>query len=544
MTGSLRAVAAELAGTPRPRVAVLGPTAPRRLAGPLAAALPAAEIRVLRTADRTVEQAHVWLAAGGPFDAVVDHADADVAQRFPRFLFHVRPGGIYVLRSRGPDDQNRLRRLVTWLRELEQRRDRGARRPRVGDPRPPEERDRDALAWSVERVEVGAEHVAVRHRARPLATLRDRQANRLLELRGRADDILASVPAAALRSRAAVRTSGGAASLLPGELPAPGLHLRRWADVACHPEQIAVQADLLLPASLPGRIQGRLAHPSLARWAPGFVSRPPPADLEELPGVWYYLDNVKRGHFGHALSEQLSLTWGWAPALAQQPALRALVSGRPGDSLGEWELQLFEAAGIPRERVRMVTRPVRVETLVTATPMFSRPDYVHPEIVSTYAAVGRRLAADATRRTWPDRVFLTRAPGKRGCLNAAEVEDLHRRHGFAVVRPETLPLPDQVRLVREASVISGFAGSGMFHSALTGAPKHVIVITHEAYPAHNEQMFAAVLGHRLDLVVARPDVPPGPRFDRRSFHSTYTLDLQREGAFLRQVLAELPAQNE
>jgi hypothetical protein len=541
MRAGLRVLATALADAERPRVAVLG-RSPRRAASLLASELPSADIKVLRTADRTVEQTHVWLTAGGPFDAVLDHADQDVEERFARFLFHTRPGGVYVVHSGGAGDEP-LGRFVARVRSLEQRRDRGAAPPRVGDPRGPEERDLDGLAWSITDVDAGDGHVVVRHRARPLATVRDRQVNRLLALRGDSAGVLAELPAARLRSRATVRTTEEAATLLPVELQAPGLHVRRWAGAECHPGQIAVQDGVLLPASLSGRTQGRLAHPSLARWAPGFVSRPPATDLAELPGAWFYLDNVKRGHFGHALSEQLSLTWGWSAAVERYPSLGALVSGRPDAPPAEWELQLLEAAGIPRDRVRMVTQPVRVETLVTATPMFSRPDYVHPEILSTYDAVGRALAEQASERDRPDRVFLTRPPGKRGCANAPEVEELHRRHGFHVVQPEALPLPDQVRLVREASVISGFAGSGMFHTALTGAPKHVVVITHGAYPAHNEQMFAAVLGHRLDLVVARPDVPRGARFDRRSFHSPYTLDFEREGALLRQVLDELPAQN-
>jgi hypothetical protein len=534
----VQAVAAAVEGTERPRVAVLGRHAQRRVADQLAAALPAAEVLVMRARDPSLERTHLWLTASGPFDAVVDQADADVEERLARFLFHARPGGRYVVRAGGEPEH--LSRVATWVRGLEQRRDDGAAPPRTGDARPPDERDLDALAWSIQDAETSDDHVVVRHRARTVATVRDRQVNRLLDLRGDSDDLLASLPAATLRSRSTVRTNEGAAArLLPPEFEAPGLHVRRWAGVECHPRQMAVHREVLLPASLAGRTQGRLGHPFLASWAPGFVTPPPGDDFEELPGAWFYLDNLKQGHFGHAMTEQLSMTWGWAPAVRAHPELGALVCGKPGSTLADWELHLLESAGIPRDRVRLVTRPVRVETLLTATAMYSRPDYIHPEIVATYDTVGSTLAGQSSDRDWPARVFLTRQPGKRGCDNATEVEDLHRAHGFEVVRPETLPLPDQARMVREAEVISGFAGSGMFHTALTGGPRHVIAITHENYHVHNEQLIAAVLGHRLDLVLARPDVPRGDHFDRDSFHSAYTIDFAREGAFLRDVLAGL-----
>ena len=536
--GAVQVVAAALAETERPRIAVLGRHAQRRVAGQLETALPSAQVLVLRAPDPSFERAHVWLTAGGPYDAVVDQADADIEHRLSRFLFHARPGGRYVIRE-GPDGKH-LDRVGAWVRTLTQRRDAGAAAPQVGDTRAPEERDLDSLAWSIADSEIGDDHVVVRNRARTLATVRDRQLNRLLELRGDGDDVLASLPAATLTSRSTVRTNDGAAAkLLPPELDAPGMHVRRWAGAECHPRQIAMHGTMLLPASLSGRTQGRLGHPFLARWAPGFVAPPPAADVEELPGAWLYLDNLKRPHFGHTMTEQLSMTWGWPHAAKAHPSLGALVMGKPGSALADWELELLEAAGIPRDRVHLTTRPVRVETLLTATAMFSRPEYIHPEILSTYDTIATTLARQASDRDWPRRVFLTRRPGKRGCDNAAEVEDLHRRYGFEVVRPEALPLPDQVRLVREAEVISGFAGSGMFHTALTGAPKHVIAITHANYHVHNEQMFAAVLGHRLDLVLARPDVPKGDRFDRDSFHSAYTVDFERDGAFLEQVLREL-----
>ena len=92
-------------------------------------------------------------------------------------------------------------------------------------------------------------------------------------------------------------------------------------------------------------------------------------------------------------------------------------------------------------------------------------------------------------------------------------------------------------MVRAAESIGGFAGSGMFHIGFAGRPAHVVLVASEAYPCHNEYLMSALLGHRLDIVLCRPDVPRvDGAFTRESFHSDYTYDPARDGDFLAAAL--------
>ena len=195
-------------------------------------------------------------------------------------------------------------------------------------------------------------------------------------------------------------------------------------------------------------------------------------------------------------------------ALERHPDLRALVFTKPGTGLATWELDLLAAGGVDADRVVVAHEPTAVDTLVGSSPLFGMPAYVHPTIATTYAEVGTRLAGRATAEgPSPRRLFCSRRPGKRSCHNATEVESLFAAHGFTVVFPEDHPLADQVRMVREADVVAGFAGSGMFQIAFAGGPKHVILVGSESYTASNEYLISSVVGHRLDLVLCRPDVP-------------------------------------
>ena len=214
---------------------------------------------------------------------------------------------------------------------------------------------------------------------------------------------------------------------------------------------------------------------------------------------------------------------------------------KPGTGLAAWELDLLAAGGVDADRVVVAHEPTAVDTLVSSSPQFGMPAYVHPAIATTYAEVGTRLAAQASTDVPPPRrLFCSRRPGKRTCHNAAEVEALFAAHGFTVVHPEDHPLADQVRMVREADVVAGFAGSGMFQIAFAGGPKHVVLVSSESYTASNEYLISSVVGHRLDLVLCRPDVPKtARRFDNRSYQSDFTYDDAREGVFLREVLSSL-----
>ena len=334
------------------------------------------------------------------------------------------------------------------------------------------------------------------------------------------------------RSRATVRTSGPMElNPLPPSYDAPAMVRREWYDVVALPRQVVLSGDLLLPESFTTADGHRQRNPTVDKISPRLARRPVvPADLPELSGRYLHLENVMPRHFGHAMTETVSRLWG------REPGLRALVFDESGELPG-WQRDIFSAAGV--DDVHVAAGPVRVETLVGVTPMFSRPSFVHPDLLATYDVMGAALEARSGAGPWPDQVFFTRRPGKRSCRNADQVEATFVAAGFEIVHPEDHPLADQVAMVRAAGTIAGFAGSGMFHLGLAGGRKHVVLVSSEAYPCHNEYLMSALLGHRLDIVLCRPDIPRvDAAFTRESFHSDYSYDPTRDGVFLAGVLAE------
>jgi capsular polysaccharide biosynthesis protein len=463
------------------------------------------------------------LAGLGPVGLLIDGSGDHEIARFRTLFLLVRKGGRYVVpRSTSQSGKG----LSGFVGDLTSGRDRSV--PKV---------ERSALAAAVAGVHLERGQLSVRRRGRTLPTLRETEMNEALAADPTRGRIIASVPAEEFDARSAPRSSGRVRKGRAQEhISAPELYLREYLDVSCRPKSVVIQRGLVCPDTYRHHLGARLSHRSLRDAGRRFVVTPrgePPTD--RLEGTYFHLDNEVRGFFGHALTEQVSRLWAWKQAKAMYPDIRVLLSLNRGREVADWELTLLEAGGVDRSDVEVIGRATKVERLLSATPMFSMPAYVHPRIIETWDSVGAALRARAPERTYPSRIFCSRRHDRRGCTNRDEVEALFAAHSFEVVFPEDLPLPDQAALFEHADVIGGFAGSGMFTSMFSTRPQHLILVTPDTYGPSNEYLISAVRGHRLDVAVGRSV----SQVRQEALRSPFTVDMAAEGAWLRDVLRDL-----
>lgn len=482
-----------------------------------------------------LDDLHVSLAAHGPYDLVVDVCAGGGAQaRFKRQLHHLRRGGELLMQlptGRQNPSRERLVRLVEQLRALQASGHVVAPQARR-DSRPSATRDLHGLAAAVASLTFHQDVLIASSAVDALAVLRETQMDTVLALHPGLGKVL-HVEAGVRWGRVAPWRSTWEFEVTQQQMDCPSLTLRSYTNVICAPRMIAFRDGVALTASFRRPTQVRPLSPPLVDWNEGHVLRPD-VNPEAVDGTWFYLDNVFPGHFGHVLTEQVSLTWAWERAFALHPEVRVLMM-RGDHPVPEWQFRVLEAAGIPREMIVTFDRPVLVDRLLTATPAYAIASYAHPVMKSVYERIGRALAGPKTET---ERLFLTRRSEKRQCRNSGEIEDLFRDHGFTVVAPEEHTLEAQVAMARSASVIGGFGGSGIFHMALTDGPIRVFALGSQTYPMYNEKFMAALRGHDLTLVRGVSEVP-SETYTPRSFRSAFTIDLEREGRTLREALEGL-----
>lgn len=519
------------------RAALLTRRPRSELAGQLVAELGLASLSPAVLDGGDLDRLHLDLLVSGPYDVVVDLAGGRAGERLAALVYHLRAGGVWVLDP--PADRSELDGV---LAEIEGARAAGVPPPLPGgrgDDRSNRARNVAALAASVRFPEVGGRLVAAVSGRDALAKIADPDSARLTQWDD-THEVLATLPAGRVERRAPFASSRPSPlNPFPSGYDAPAMTLRSLRDVTCTPGQIAHKRNVVLPESYhrPGR--RRLRSKSQLDWADRFILPPAPAaPPRHLGGAHFHLDSLYQGHFGHAVAEQTSRLWGWAEARRVLGDVKLLVMD-PRGRIDDWQYALLASAGVAAADVVVEPEPVVVEQLVSASALFSRPDYVHGRFAPFYRGLGDRLVAGSTDRVWPDRVFLSRRPTRRVCLDGERVEELHRDHGFEVVLPEELSLADQVQLVRRADVVSGYAGSNMFQIAFADRPTHVIAIAPSSYPVHNEYLFSTAHGHRLDLVLATPEVArPEDHFSSAAFQSDYHLD-DADGRFLTEALQSL-----
>jgi capsular polysaccharide biosynthesis protein len=562
----------------RPDVRVLLVAGPQleTWAALLARAWPGVEPVLVRS-DHDASATHVRLGLAGPFDVVLHAADTtpvDQARVFERVFFHLDEGGTYLTPALLPltDDDAAVERAQADARVAEERATRpwpnedgvllpsyvgelwdlvaAGQRARLRSPedRPeavPRAAEVRGLARHLGDVQVHGVSLRITNSRATHAKLRETEADAVLAARPDLGREIASLPPTRIRAVAEYRHNLPRDPYVVTEMAVPKLTLREYADPVLSRGQVVTSDRFVWPDTYRHHLAPHLHSRFIEESGPRFGHlRRDSSRAESLPGRWFNLDSEWPGHYGHLLTEVLGKLWAWDRVRELAPDVRCLLTVQPDrepQELLPFELDILGAFGISAADVHVFDRPCRPEVLYSATSMFSLPDYVHPDMATVWDRVGDHLAAQATPGDGPRRIFCTRpADHKRSCTNADDVEALFGRHGFEIVRPELLDLPEQVALFRGADVIAGFGGSAVFTSALARTPRTVVTVAPTSYTARNEHLIAAVRGHRVISAWSEPRLPhPEGWWTQKAYASDFTFDLDREGAWLEDQLAAL-----
>lgn len=162
-------------------------------------------------------------------------------------------------------------------------------------------------------------------------------------------------------------------------------------------------------------------------------------------------------NYGHFLIDCLS-------ALVAAQRAGALESHPPiAPPLLPWQAELLDLAmGVDTPKPRIVEAPiVRIDEAVFATPM----DHFLHAPGPPLDAVRERILAHAAISADPaaaKRIYVSRLGSlKRVLVNEAELEAALEARGFTVIRPEALPVREQIALFHQAEVVVAPAGAAL-----------------------------------------------------------------------------------
>jgi capsular polysaccharide biosynthesis protein len=241
-------------------------------------------------------------------------------------------------------------------------------------------------------------------------------------------------------------------------------------------------------------------------WA---AADPETVDIKEgvkvLPGTWLYGGHWFN-HFGHFVLETLTTLW------PQDLEVEGILFHR-WVGLQFWvkpyQERLIELAGYGHVPLRSVgKRPLRVERLYVPSRTVALEGWAHPQAHDVW----QRVAKPFRNRGGPRKVYVSRtelnAVKRAGSGNRVRssperdlaLDETFHDAGFAVIRPETMPIDDQLRAYADAEVVAGLASSALHLAAACAPPGgRVLELCDSRFPTRitpNQRSINFVSGHR------------------------------------------------
>jgi capsular polysaccharide biosynthesis protein len=187
------------------------------------------------------------------------------------------------------------------------------------------------------------------------------------------------------------------------------------------------------------------------------------------------MDHSISGHFGHFIGDCLCRMHAWEVARQIFGDVKLIIGRR---NQLDYQDELFRAAGATAKDVIKFNGLIRCKRLLLATQSLGLEQYASPTSARLWSEIRDRVAKRDI--SLPDRIYLTRAAMPlRRLVNESDVERLFERHGFTVVRPDLLTIPQQIALVSNALLIAGPGGSGMFNVAFQGRMRSAFILSRE-----------------------------------------------------------------
>lgn len=204
-----------------------------------------------------------------------------------------------------------------------------------------------------------------------------------------------------------------------------------------------------------------------------------------------------------------------------------------------YQFATLERLGIPREKIVAADASLLVRADQLVVPSLKASNQTLPS--SDLAFLQRSFLGHRPNGRPSRRIFLSRADAAfRRLSNEPALHPLLRAHGFEIVTPGQLSLPEQARLFAEAAVVAGPAGAGFANLVFANPPAHAIEIAEPGWLAAFHWMISARAGLRHTVLLGEGEVMRGVP-DSSARQRDIVVDPEKLAALLSAVPAAVTA---
>ncbi|CAL1691823.1 hypothetical protein MMB232_01978 [Brevundimonas subvibrioides] len=203
--------------------------------------------------------------------------------------------------------------------------------------------------------------------------------------------------------------------------------------------------------------------------------------------------------------------------------------------LKNYQVDMLEIVGIDRSRIiRMdpsydyVAGELYVPKLLPAffTPLYaeiydSMIQATCPEPIEPYRRI---IISREARTSWRNMFSFD-----------AVAQILIDEHGFELVSPDKLSIEDEIRLFREAKIVVGAEGAGLYNCCFMSPGSHVVCLADQDYVMPIVGSMAFIRGFGISYVFGESFMADSDR-SRRSGHANFVVDPARVSAVVAEII--------
>lgn len=166
--------------------------------------------------------------------------------------------------------------------------------------------------------------------------------------------------------------------------------------------------------------------------------------------------------FGHFLLEHMNRAYAILDKKYADMKY-VLINNKSVNPVPEYMFAFLELLGIKRENIIILEQTTRFKNVYVPDQGFNLPVYSSDKFGKTFDKIASNVNDP---KTIYDKIYVSRAKLKsRKTYGEEKVQKIFERNGFKVIYPETLPLVDQIALMKGCRVLAGCAGTAL-HMAL------------------------------------------------------------------------------
>lgn len=175
--------------------------------------------------------------------------------------------------------------------------------------------------------------------------------------------------------------------------------------------------------------------------------------------------------FGHFLLEHMNRAYAALDKKCKDMKY-VLINNKSVSPVPEYMFTFLELLGIKRENIIILEKTTRFRNVYVPDQGFNIPVYSSVKFGETFDKIAKNVE---NPNEIFDKIYVSRARLKsRKTYGEERVQTVFERNGFKIIYPETLPLVEQISLIKGCKVLAGCAGTAL-HMALFMKPGGTVV---------------------------------------------------------------------